>query len=196
MKKNIVEEMNNESYLDNDDSSDDDHVSADVNREPTGVVEELKLWGKYTTWHGVPIIFRAANWPLRLFWLSLFVTSSALCCYMLTTTFIQYFSYEVITKIRQTPKRSLLFPVVTVCNAEFFATRHANEYVRRHFREKFGVEAESYRRLVEYFERNKLEGRTPRDEIDELRQATYLRGQKNETLAKLMGYTLKQMFFS
>lgn len=196
MKKNSQEEINEENYLDDDDSSDDDHVSADVNREPTGVREELKLWGKYTTWHGVPIIFRASNWPIRLFWLSLFLATSAICCYMLATTFIQYFSYEVITKIRQTPKKSLLFPAVTVCNAEFFATRHANEYVRRHFRENFGVEAESYGTLVEYFERNKLMARTARDEIDELRQATYLRGQHNETLANLMGYTLKQMFFS
>lgn len=174
----------------------DDIDLSEVDHAPTKVSEEFEIWGKYTSVHGIPIIFRAPNWPLKIFWISLFLASSALCCYMLVNTFINYFNYEVVTKIRATPKKSLPFPSVTVCNTNFFATQEASNYVRQYLYDKHGLNATfmSYRDIIRYF-REKNFSITVADEFENLRQVTFLKGKENITLAKMMGYSPDFVFY-
>lgn len=156
------------------------------------IVDEFHFWATHTTIHGVPIIFRAPNLALRLFWFALFLTSSTLCCLMLAKIFTQYFSYEVITKIRSVPRKSLPFGSFTFCNEKFLATHEAYEVVRDRLREKYHVNISTYQELVKYSGELNVD---ISNEIERLKIEILVKGLKNDSLAEKYGYSINDFFF-
>ena len=86
-----------------------------------------------STVHSLPQIFRRRNRWSKLFWVLSFLSFSALCSYMITKSFISYYSYEVVTKFETIYENPTLFPVVSFCNQNPFATASAFEYVKSFF---------------------------------------------------------------
>lgn len=152
--------------------------------------DEFQEWGNLTTFHGVPVIFRAPNLYLKLFWIALFLISSGLCCYMLAKTFIEYYQYKVSTTIRWNPKKSLPLPQVTICNEEFFVGKQGSDYVKEYFLNKFNLTVNDYSDLLNYFTNED----DLANELTWLKTSTYLLSLKNPSKVKSLGLSLDKMF--
>ena len=71
------------------------------------------------------------NKPLKIYLFLFIIGSISLASYMLIESVIEYFSYEVITIVRNLPEKpSSLFPVITICNQNMFTTSYAKEFVQ------------------------------------------------------------------
>lgn len=156
------------------------------------IMEEFKYWGKFTTFHGLPIIFRAPNFALRIFWFAIFLAASSLCCFMLVSTFTQYFSYQVVTKIRAVPKRNMSLGSFTLCSSNFLNTNKAFEMLKDRLRQKFNIDVSTYKQLVDYSKELNV---SLTDEISLIQEEVYFKGIKNSTLVKNYGYSIDDLFF-
>ena len=52
---------------------------------------------------------------------------------MIVRAITNYLQFEVKSQIRQVPQKSITFPSIQMCNAKFFATREASDYLREYF---------------------------------------------------------------
>lgn len=153
--------------------------------------DEFNFWGEFTTFHGVPIIFRAPNLPLKLFWLALFLIASGLCCFMLSRNFAEYFEYGVTTVIRTKPVKMLRFPLVTVCQCEFLTTRKADQYIKDHFWNEYNVTVESLDDVMKLFPQRNDVG----IELSWLKTNAYFEGVKNRTFYEKIELTADEFFY-
>ncbi|CAF1131079.1 unnamed protein product, partial [Brachionus calyciflorus] len=83
-----------------------------------------------STSHGLPNIIRANNKPVKLMWTFFTLISTCLCAYMITQSFIKYFTYEVTTKTRIKNEFMSIFPTVTVCNLNFFTSEALVKFIK------------------------------------------------------------------
>ena len=84
-----------------------------------------------TTMHGLPNIMRARHSVQTIFWVICTLASAIACCFLVIQSVTDYFSYDVITKIRNHHEDSLLFPRVTICNRNMFTTDYAVDFLDR-----------------------------------------------------------------
>lgn len=155
------------------------------------IKDEIKFWGKYTTWHGVPIIFRAPTLPFKLFWFALFLVSTGLCCFMLTRNFAEYFSYGVSTVIRTRPMKMLRFPVVTICSCEFLASFNPDQYIKDHFRENFNASVENLEDVIGVFANSS----DFYNEIEWMILSAFLRAANNKTFVDSLRPNPDEVFY-
>ncbi|TKR63549.1 hypothetical protein L596_027364 [Steinernema carpocapsae] len=80
------------------------------------------LLGDYAAWTsmaGIPRIASAPNWPLRTFWIVVWVAMFGIAVYQLFLIFTKFFSFPVtVTTLLQMKPQP--FPVVTICNSNPF----------------------------------------------------------------------------
>ena len=108
------------------------------------IADEFNAWGKYGTFHGIPIIFRAPKWPLKIFWLILFLIMLAVCVFTLYGNFNDFLQFGVSTVIRTTPAIMLRFPIVKVCNINFFVGKKADQYIKKHYLDEFNLTVNNF----------------------------------------------------
>jgi hypothetical protein len=84
-----------------------------------------------TTCHGASSLVRARNIYFRIIWLLAILFSISGCFYLLTQTFIDYFQFDVVTKIRVIPENEPTFPMITFCEQEILSTEYAWNYTRQ-----------------------------------------------------------------
>jgi hypothetical protein len=87
----------------------------------------LKETAVVSTAHFVPKIFRKNHLLVRLFWIVLALTSICACLYFIYRALSDYYSFDVVTKIRVITERNPEFPTVTFCNLDPFVTEAAEE---------------------------------------------------------------------
>lgn len=73
-----------------------------------------------STSHGFPNIIRSKNISMKLIWTVFTLISITACVYMTAKGIIQFFDYEVTTKIRMINEYQSIFPTVTFCNINHF----------------------------------------------------------------------------
>lgn len=82
-----------------------------------------------TTIHGIDQLFKSNKRPgLKCLWLLFLVASTAGCGYFIANSVIEYFSYEVVTKIQVFNEKPQLFPTVAICNLNLFTSRESIEF--------------------------------------------------------------------
>lgn len=155
------------------------------------IYDQIKIWAKWTSIHGVSIIFRASNLPLKLFWLIIFFSSFGLCCLMLNKSLSEYYQYKVSTVIRTNPTKKLRFPLVTICDSNFFASKEANQYIRDYFLAKKNITVRNYTDLLNAYPNaddlfSDLEG----IEFD-----AFFKGIENSTFAKSLSKSKDEFFY-
>jgi len=79
----------------------------------------LKLLEESTT-HGVPKLVLTTRVLIRLLWSFFLTFSIAFCSYMISRNISDYFSFDVVTKIKQEESTPAIFPTVTICNINSF----------------------------------------------------------------------------
>ena len=80
-----------------------------------------------STSHGIPQSIRTRHTSIRVMWLVLFVISTGFCSFLIVQSVLQYFEFEVITKIRVINEVESEFPRITICNGDIFNTEYGLE---------------------------------------------------------------------
>jgi hypothetical protein len=87
------------------------------------VKSAFKQCGIETTAHGIPNLLRSDRILNKVLWSILILFSVSFCAFLIILSFLDYFAYEVTTKIRVQPQVEIEFPVITICNSGVFTTK-------------------------------------------------------------------------
>jgi hypothetical protein len=87
--------------------------------------------------HGLPRIFKSKLTFLKIFWAICFISAIFTCSWMSIDGIIEYFQYDIVSKILKVHEAKSLFPAVTICNTNALATTNAgdllNETIFKYF---------------------------------------------------------------
>ncbi len=75
-----------------------------------------------STAQGYPKIFESKILLVKLIWILIFLGSSGGTAYFVVKGIIDYFQYEVVTKIRVISEVPSVFPTVTICDNNAFTS--------------------------------------------------------------------------
>jgi hypothetical protein len=84
--------------------------------------ETIFVWAECSTIHGMYKLFFTKFIAIRLIWILVFFTSAGFCIYMLTRSLLEFLAFDVLTKVVLIEETSAVFPQITICNANLFAT--------------------------------------------------------------------------
>ena len=91
-----------------------------------GEIKKLFVeWSLASTCQCYPKIFQYKNTYGILIWMVLFLVFTCLTYWFLIFGILDYFEGEVVSKIRVYNEETLIYPVVTICNANPFTTKEA-----------------------------------------------------------------------
>jgi hypothetical protein len=93
------------------------------------VNEIIREWSLSCTFHCYPKLFQYKNIPIKLVWFTLFVTFTAFTAFLVYKSLIDYFQYEVVSKIEVINVEELDFPTVTICEMSLFTSKEAETYM-------------------------------------------------------------------
>ena len=86
------------------------------------VKEKFKEQLASTTGHGLGNIVGTDNLCLKIMWFIVWLIGVGFTLYLIISSLIGYFAWEVITKVRVIDERPMIFPKVTFCNVDPFVT--------------------------------------------------------------------------
>lgn len=66
--------------------------------------------------HGIPQVVRTQRLCFKIIWILFTIGSSFTCSYFTIKTFLDYFNYDTITKIKNINEFRFQFPTVSICN--------------------------------------------------------------------------------
>ena len=76
-------------------------------------------------------LFKKSHFSLKLILLLFILSSISLASFMVISTIIDYYSYDVITNSRVIYETPTLFPKITICNNNQFCTLKAIEFFKQ-----------------------------------------------------------------
>ena len=82
----------------------------------------------------LPNSYKAKHVLIKVIWILLTMFSSGWCGWFMFRSISDYLSYDVITKtnIKYLPK--MIFPMVTLCNLNLFATNYSSKFIRNYLK--------------------------------------------------------------
>ena len=101
------------------------------------ILVKLVEWCSASTSHGLPIIFRTNILLTRLMWISFLICSTSMCAFMVTRSILDYFQFDVVTKVRYFYEVPAEFPTITVCNINSFAKNESVEEMKDIYMRKY-----------------------------------------------------------
>ena len=75
--------------------------------------------------HALPNIVRNKSIAIKIIWTVCFLISFSFCCWSIIGSIRDYLSYDVVTNIKVTYENKLKFPIITICNLNYFATDYS-----------------------------------------------------------------------
>ena len=96
-------------------------------------------WSESLTLHAIPNIFRTKHLVIRVLWILAFTISTITCAYMVSDSINNYLQFGVITTIRVTSENPMIFPSITLCNANAFVTEESYSYTDEFITNIFGL---------------------------------------------------------
>jgi hypothetical protein len=73
--------------------------------------------------HAIPNITRTESYTLKFMWILFLIGSTAYCAFLSYQSVMNYLSYDVVTLNRINSKKSVQFPMVTICNMNLFFSK-------------------------------------------------------------------------
>jgi hypothetical protein len=101
--------------------------------------ETFHKWTESCDIHALPKAILSKGIARNIIWTFIFLTSACLCIYMLRKSVVDYFSYDVVTKVELFEETSTEFPQITICNTNSFVTNNSQsksiiaDYYSRYF---------------------------------------------------------------
>ena len=100
-----------------------------LQEDPTSISEILQQKLSNSASHGIPNIVRSNYVSIKIFWSALFLVSFSLCSYLIIKSILEYFEYDVTSKIRLVKEFPVKFPGIRVCNKDPFITNDSIEFL-------------------------------------------------------------------
>jgi len=91
--------------------------------------ETFEEWSLLTKFDGYSKIFHTKTIPLKIVWLSLFLIFSSLTAYFVFKNISDYLDYETISKIDIINEKPTKFPMISICSANPFTTKRAENLI-------------------------------------------------------------------
>ena len=95
--------------------------------------EQIKLYFKENLKNelnrGIYKIIFNPHLSVKIFWIIFILVSIGLSSFLVVKTFFTYFAFEVFTTTRIISETPTIFPKITICNQNQFATRFAMEFL-------------------------------------------------------------------
>jgi hypothetical protein len=88
-------------------------MNSNVKSKKEKVIEKSIEIGLGSTSHGIPNIIKSDRKCLKIMWLILFLLSSSVGIYLVIESFINYFSFDVVTSIKVIKEIPTEFPAIT-----------------------------------------------------------------------------------
>ena len=93
-------------------------------------------WFLSSSSHGICKLFRDNFVIIRVIWLVCFLASSTYCCYSIYSSVVTYYGYSIVDQITSRHQLPVVFPAITFCNQNIFATKEGLDFVERITHEK------------------------------------------------------------
>ena len=101
-------------------------------------------WSKEAPFDCYPKIFQQhKHKSLRLVWLVIFIFFASMTFFILYRSISEYFDRETVTKIEIKHERPLMFPTVTICDADPFTTKKSQEFFHKTAQDEYGVDLDN-----------------------------------------------------
>lgn len=147
---------------------------------------------KSSTVDGLPNLIKNEKTTLKIMWTLFILLSTGLCSYLIIKNVTSYFTFDVVTKIRELNEFPSTFPTISICNANYFTTDYAVEFLK-----EVGVE----QNLPDIFNDTVVEELTANGSLTSTGSLYYLNGiastyKLNETAKKALGYDLNEFVLS
>ncbi len=75
--------------------------------------------------HAIPNIIRNKFLIVKAVWCICFLVSFGFCCWFIVESIFSYLSYDIVTSIKVSFENKLKFPIVSICNLNYFATDYS-----------------------------------------------------------------------
>lgn len=90
----------------------------------------FKEWSLSSTCHCYPKIFRNIHLPVRVLWSCFFIVFVSFTFTLISRSIHDFLEYDVVSKIRVFNEKLSPFPTVTICNANPFNTKEAEDLIK------------------------------------------------------------------
>lgn len=84
-----------------------------------------------STAHSIPHMFKRRNVFLKIFWSLCLLAATGVCAWMISTSIIDYLSYDTVSKTESVLDLPAQFPTVSICNMNSFVTNYSIDFVKR-----------------------------------------------------------------
>jgi len=95
----------------------------------TRIKEELKEAGMTTTGHVIMLIIRSQYLLMKIIFLLAWMIGFGITLYLITNNILDYYKYDVTTKTKVIREQPMIFPKVTICNADRFVTNDSISFL-------------------------------------------------------------------
>jgi hypothetical protein len=140
-------------------------------------------WSERAPFDCYPKIFKSKHKSLSIIWLIIFVLFASLTIFVLYRSIREFFCRETVTKIGIKHERPLLFPTVTVCDADPFTSKKSQEIFRQTALDEYGVDLDN----MTFMDAISTTAHTT--EIIKMRAASFTREQKQS-----LGFGINQIY--
>lgn len=96
-------------------------------------------WSKELGIHGYPSIFRTNNKLLKLVWTLSFITAILACSYLNIQSLIQYFEYQVNSRIQTVYETSMAMPGFSICTSGTLRSPQGQRFVNEFYKSKYNT---------------------------------------------------------
>ncbi len=86
------------------------------------IKEELKEAGTTTSGHVIMLIISSQYWPMKIIFLLAWLAGFGFTIFLIIDSIQDYYKYDVTTQTRLIREQSMIFPKITICNADRFVT--------------------------------------------------------------------------
>ena len=115
-------------------------LQMNVEKRTKNIRKIFFAWSQSVTYHGFAKIFsEKTNAPLRPLWAFIFLSFSALTCYLLVSNVLSFYMYNVSTSVQIVDESPSAFPAITICNVNPFTTQAAEELLEQLALDKFAL---------------------------------------------------------
>ena len=115
-----------------------------IDRKLKRVRDEFKEWSLLTKFDCYSKIFQTKKISVQLIWLSLFLIFTSFTASFVSKNLIDYFAFETVSKIDILNEKPTEFPALTICNANPFNTKTAEQLISNITLTNYGKDIENF----------------------------------------------------
>ena len=106
----------------------------------TRIKEVFIDWSLDTKFDGYNKIFIYKLTFVKILWLKVFLFFSGLTAYLAIKCVLDYYTYDVVSKIEMVYERPTIFPAVTICDVNPFTTQQAQDFIQNIILTEYGFD--------------------------------------------------------